>query len=192
MVRELHALGVRPIRMLTGDNSTTALQISQRLGIDEWEADLLPEDKVRLVRQMRESMAANPSATKYPGVAFIGDGVNDAPALASADVAIAIGSIGSDAALESADIVLLSDDLNCVPWSVALARRSRSILRFNIAMAMAVIVLMGLATLIGSLFGFEVPMSIGVIAHEGGTLAVVANSLRLLWVRGVAASHPAT
>lgn len=184
MIRELHAMSVRPVVMLTGDNEVTARHLAERLGIDRWHADLLPEDKVRLVREIKEEQQR--TAGKFPSVAFIGDGVNDAPALASADVAIAIGSIGSDAALESSDIVLLNDDLACVPWAIRLARRARSILRFNITIAMSVIILMGLATLIGSRTGMQVPMSVGVIAHEGGTLFVVANALRMLWDRGVA------
>jgi Cd2+/Zn2+-exporting ATPase len=172
--------------MLTGDNPVTAEFIAIRVGIDRWHADLMPEHKVRLLRELKAERQRDPSnGRRYPAVAFIGDGVNDAPALAAADVAVAIGSIGSDAALESSDIVLLNDDLACVPWAMLLARRARSILRFNIAVAMAVIILMGLATLIGSRTGLTVPMSVGVVAHEGGTLFVVVNALRLLWTPGV-------
>jgi Cd2+/Zn2+-exporting ATPase len=111
--------------------------------------------------------------------------VNDAPALAAADVSVGIGSIGSDAALESADIVLLSDDLAAVPWAVRLARRARVTVKVNLIFALSVIGLMGLATLVGSLIGRPVPLSIGVLAHEGGTILVVANSLRLLMFPGV-------
>jgi Cd2+/Zn2+-exporting ATPase len=107
--------------------------------------------------------------------------VNDAPALAAADVAVAIGSIGSDAALESADIVLLNDDLAAVGWAVGLARRARRTVTVNLSFAIGVIVCMGVATLVGSLVGVRVPLGVGVLAHEGGTLLVVANSLRLLW-----------
>jgi Cd2+/Zn2+-exporting ATPase len=181
MIEELHALRIRPVVMLTGDNATTARLIAERVGVDRWHADLLPEDKVRLLRELKAERRS-PSG-RFPAVAFIGDGVNDAPALAAADVAVAIGSIGSDAALESSDIVLLNDDLMCVPWAIRLSRRARAILRFNIIVAMAVIVLMSLATLIGSRVGFTVPMSVGVVAHEGGTLFVVANALRMLWMR---------
>ncbi len=173
LVRDLHALGIRPVRMLTGDNRFTAQRVAQALGIDRFDAELLPEDKVRAVREMK-------SAGR---VAVIGDGVNDAPAMVAADVSIAIGSIGSDAALESADIVLLSDDLGMVPWAVALARRARATVRENIAFALSVIVAMAVATLTLSLSDWRMPLSLGVLAHEGGTLLVVVNSLRLLWFR---------
>lgn len=199
LVRRLHELGVYPVRMLTGDNRATADFVGKLLGLDSWDAELLPEDKVRIVREMREERKApgwKPASGTGAsgrgrirrGVAFIGDGVNDAPALAAADVAIGIGSIGSDAALESSDIVLLSDDLEAAPWAMRLARRARSILRFNIILALSVIIIMGLATLVGSRIGMDVPMSLGVVAHEGGTLLVVLNSLRLLWSPGVEAA----
>jgi len=190
LVRQLHGLGVKPVRMMTGDNRVTAEQIARRLGLDRWDAELLPEDKVRLLHETKREQRERARASRWPnrvlpGVAFIGDGVNDAPALAAADVAIGIGSIGSDAALESSDIVLLNDDLECVPWAMRLARRARGILGFNIVSAMGVIVVMGLWTLVGSRIGRGLEMWQGVIAHEGGTLLVVLNSLRLLWARGV-------
>ncbi len=180
MVRSLGGLGVAPVRMMTGDSPAAAEHIASQVGIDVWDASLLPEDKVRLMRETKEELRDR----TQPGVAFIGDGVNDAPALAAADVAIGIGSIGSDAALESSDIVLLSDDLAGVPWALRLARRARGILRFNIVFALAVIIGMGIATLVGSLTGWTVEMWVGVLAHEGGTLFVVLNSLRLLWAPG--------
>lgn len=179
-LEELRAIGISPIVMLTGDTSTTAAHVARDLAIDQVLADLLPEDKVRHVQEIKTIQRAN---TARPGVAFVGDGVNDAPALASADVALAIGSIGSDAALESSDIVLLNDDLSCVPWAIRLARRARALLRFNIAAAMSVILLMGVVTLVGSLVEFQVPMWLGVAAHEGGTLFVVLNAMRLLWMK---------
>ncbi len=178
LVRRLHDLGVRPVRMLTGDNRATAEHVARDLGIDQVDAELLPEDKVRIVR----SMKAEPG--RAGGVAVIGDGVNDAPALALADASIAVGSIGSDAALESADIVLLSDDLGVVPWAMELARRARAIVRVNLIFAISVIAVMATLTVVGSAWGGRVPMSAGVLAHEGGTLLVVANSLRLLLRRG--------
>jgi len=183
LVMNLHGLGIRPVRMLTGDNSVTAAYVAGQLGIDQWDAELLPEDKVRIVEEMKAAahQHGSGSAAKHKrGVGVIGDGVNDAPALAAADVSIAIGSIGSDAALESADIVLLNDDLMVVPWAVRLARRARGIVMFNIALALSIIGGMGLAVLIGSRVGWDIPLPIAVLAHEGGTLLVVLNSLRLL------------
>jgi Cd2+/Zn2+-exporting ATPase len=189
LVERLHALGVRPVRMLTGDNALTAAHIAREVGIDEWEAELLPHDKVRIVREMKGA-APRRRDGRRSGVGVIGDGVNDAPALAAADVSIAIGSIGSDAALESADIILLSDDLAAVPWAIRLARRTRGIVLFNILFALGVIVGMATMTLVGSRIGFRVPLTAAVIAHEGGTLLVVANSLRLLLATGVPRETP--
>lgn len=188
MVRTLHDLGVRPVRMLTGDHETTARHVAERVGIDRFDAGLLPEDKVRLLGEMKAQAATSPSTRR--GVGVIGDGVNDAPALAAADVSIAIGSIGSDAALESADIVLLNDDLRVVPWGVKLARRTRGIVKFNIVLALGIIAFMAVLTLAGSLSNFNVPLPMAVLAHEGGTLLVVANSLRLLLARGPIGAVP--
>lgn len=180
LVDHLHSLGVRPVKMLTGDNRTTAAFVAKELGLDEFEAELMPADKLRLVQEIKQRLAAEGRGRKKGGVAVIGDGVNDAPALAAADVSIAIGSIGSDAALESADIVLLNDDLSAVGWAMALARRARRTVTVNLAFALGVIFVMGVATLVGSAIGRRVPLGVGVLAHEGGTLLVVANSLRLL------------
>ncbi|MBX3387939.1 MAG: cation-translocating P-type ATPase [Phycisphaeraceae bacterium] len=183
LVKELHNLGVRPVKMLTGDNRTTAERVAKSLGIDEFGADLLPQDKLDAVAALKEELKYRAQTRGGPmrGVAVIGDGVNDAPALAAADVSMAIGSIGSDAALESADIVLLSDDLSAVPWAVKLARRARATVRANLVFALGIIAVMGVATLIGSLLRHPVALGLGVVAHEGGTLLVVLNSLRLLW-----------
>lgn len=177
LVSRLHEIGVRPIRMLTGDDEIVARRIADELGLDDYRAQLLPGQKVEEVRALQ----AGPDGGEPVRVAVIGDGVNDAPALAAADVSIAVGSIGSDAALESADIVLLSDDLGRVPWAVRLARATRRTIAVNLAFAGGVIVAMGMVVVIGSLFGLRVPMALGVVAHEGGTVVVVVNSLRLLW-----------
>lgn len=184
LVTRFHALGVKPVKMLTGDNKVTAERVATSLGLDAFEAEMLPQDKLDAVARLKNDLKhrAQTTGDSHLGVAVIGDGVNDAPALAAADVSVAIGSIGSDAALESADIVLLADDLGTVPWAVALARRARGTVRANIIFALSVIGLMGLATLVGSLTGHRVPLGVGVLAHEGGTLLVVLNSLRLLWI----------
>lgn len=199
LVDGLHELGVRPVRMLTGDNSMTAAHVAAQLGIDEWEAELLPQDKVRIMQAMRSPRRQSDSPGLFAmlaaltpagsqriarGVGVIGDGVNDAPALAAAYVSIAIGSIGSDAALETADIVLLNEDLTAVPWATSLARRTRSIVLFNIILALSIIVLMGALTLILTMWDVIMPLPAAVVAHEGGTLLVVLNSLRLLMVGG--------
>jgi Cd2+/Zn2+-exporting ATPase len=186
LVEKLHALRVRPVRMLTGDNRRTAEKVAASLNLDRVDAELMPEDKLKAVAEMKAQAAQEAAGSGvYRGVAVIGDGVNDAPALAAADVSIAIGSIGSDAALESADIVLLSDDLASVPWAVELAWRARRTVKTNFTFALGIIILMAIATLAGSLWGLVVPMWMGVLAHEGGTLLVVANSLRLLGHRGM-------
>jgi Cd2+/Zn2+-exporting ATPase len=171
----LHQINITPVRMLTGDNASTAHRVGASIGLDQVDADLLPEDKLRIISTMK---------SQGRRVAFVGDGVNDAPALATAHVSMAIGTIGTAAALESADIVLLSENLSPIPWSIELARACRRIVKLNITIAIGIIVLMGLATLTGSAIGREVPMSIGVIAHEGGTVVVVLNSLFLLAIRG--------
>lgn len=181
LARSLASLGIAPVRMLTGDSEKAASRIASDLGIPEWHADLLPAEKVEHVGAMKREMKRR----RDHGVAFIGDGVNDAAALAAADVSIAMGTIGSDAALENADIVLLGDDLSALPWAIRLARRSRATLRFNLSLALAVIGGMGAWVLIGSRLDLDVPLWLGVIAHEGGTLLVVANALRLLAVRGI-------
>lgn len=184
LVKELHALNVRPVRMLTGDNRFTAQRVAEQLELDQFDAELMPQDKLAAVAQMKQQQKDLAKGRPPHGVAVIGDGVNDAPALAAADLGIAIGSIGSDAALESADIVLLSDELTAVPWAVRLARAARRTVFANLTLAIGIIVLMAIATLIGSYINRPIPLSLGVLAHEGGTLLVVANSLRLLWYKG--------
>ena len=176
LVSRLHAIGVKPVRMLTGDNALTARRVAESIGIDRFDAELLPEDKLKIIRSMRQE--------DHLRVGVIGDGVNDAPALASADASIAIGGIGAAAALESADSVLLTDDLSSIPWVIRLARQTSRIITFNIFFALSVIASMILITIVGSLMERHVPMSFGVLAHEGGTILVVANSLRLLFVKG--------
>jgi Cd2+/Zn2+-exporting ATPase len=177
LVERLHLLGVRPVVMLTGDNKQTGQAVARQLGLDEVHAEQLPADKVNHVHRLK-------GAGKAVGV--IGDGVNDAPALAAADVSIAIGSIGSDAALESADIVLLSDDLSAVPWAVSLARRVRRTIAINLTVALGAMGVMAVGVIVGSLYGKQMPLWMGVIGHEGGTLLVVAHSLLILTKGSVA------
>jgi Zn2+/Cd2+-exporting ATPase len=187
LVPRLHELDVRPVVMLTGDNRLTAAQVAETLKLDEFHAELLPGDKVAQVQRLKQQARADGGSGggSRTGVGVIGDGVNDAPALAAADVAIGIGSIGSDAALENADIVLLNDDLSAVPWAVGLARRTRRTIAINLVFALGAIVIMACAVVIGSLYGWQMPLWMGVLGHEGGTLLVVAHSLLLLVHRGV-------
>jgi Cd2+/Zn2+-exporting ATPase len=178
LVEGLHALGIRPVVMLTGDNAATAARVAEDLRLDRWRAEMLPEEKMEAVRALRAEVRAERGP--WAGVGVIGDGVNDAPALSAADVSIAIGSIGSDAALESADIVLMGEHLGAAPWAVGLARRARRTIAINLAFALAAIGIMAVAAVAGSRVGLTLPLWMGVLGHEGGTLLVVAHSLALL------------
>jgi Cd2+/Zn2+-exporting ATPase len=167
--RQLQAVGVERVDMLTGDHPTIAARLAEELDIEFFEAGLLPEDKVKHIERLRAEQQTNGS------LAVIGDGVNDAPALAVADVGLAMGRIGADAALETADVILLHDDLDRVPWSFGLARRVKRTIIANLAFATFVIVFLAAWTIATGM-----PLSMGVLGHEGSTLLVVANSLRLL------------
>jgi Cd2+/Zn2+-exporting ATPase len=162
---QLHALGIEKVLMLTGDSRYVAQAVADKIGIDDVRAELLPGSKEGIVRELA---ALGP-------VAMVGDGVNDAPALASGNLGIAMGAAGSDVALETADVVLMSDDLLKLPWMIKLSRRARRVVWQNILFAMGVIVM-----LVASVFLFDLPLPLGVVGHEGSTLIVVANGLRLL------------
>lgn len=159
--------GVEKIVMMTGDRLPVALRIGEELGLkpDEIHADMLPEDKVAMVSDL----------TEMGRVAFVGDGVNDAAALARADVGIAMGAAGSDVALQAADVALLSEDMSRLADAHRLARRTAIIIRQNLTFAMGAMAVL----VIGGLF-FELPLPLAVIGHEGGTVLVVLNGLRLL------------
>jgi len=163
----LRAAGIGQIAMMTGDRRPVALRIGAELGLapDEVHADLLPEDKVRLVSDL---------AAKGR-VAFVGDGVNDAAALARADVGIAMGAAGSEVALQAADVALLSDDMAQLAAAQRLAQRTARVIRQNLIFAIGAMVVL----VVGGLF-FALPLPLAVIGHEGGTLLVVLNGLRLL------------
>lgn len=169
IVRSLKAAGVRHVAMLTGDNATVAAVVARETGVDEYVADLLPEQKVDAIRRLR---------AQHGAVLMVGDGVNDAPALAAADVGAAMGAAGSDVALETADLVLMADDLANVPYALRLSRKARRVVWQNVAFALGVIVL-----LVAGVFGLGLTLPLGVIGHEGSTLVVVANGLRLLFMR---------
>ena len=169
VVARLRELGVGRVVMITGDNARVAAAVAQACGIDEVHADLLPHDKVRIVSRLKEAGRT----------AMIGDGVNDAPALATADVGIAMGAAGTDVAMETADVVLMSDALDSIPFTLALSRRTRRVVFQNLAFALGVIVV-----LIISALGFQLPLPLGVVGHEGSTVLVCLNGLRLLGFRG--------
>ena len=176
-IAELHALGVREIVMLTGDNTASAHAVAREVGIDTVRAGLLPADKVAEI----EALGA-----RHATVAMIGDGVNDAPAMARASFGIAMGAIGSDAAIETADVALMSDEIERLPWLVRHARRTLSVIRWNIGFSLGLKALFVLLTALGiaTLWG-------AIAADVGATLLVVANALRLLDGRADAAAEPA-
>jgi Cd2+/Zn2+-exporting ATPase len=166
----LRALDVSPIVMLTGDNKGVAQAVASEVGVDTFRADLLPEDKVTAIKEL---------VAQHGNVGMVGDGVNDAPALAHATIGIAMGAAGTAAALEAADVALMGDDLGQLPFAVALARQTRAIIRQNLVASLFVIALLIMATTTGL-----VGMGPAVIVHEGSTLLVIANALRLLTFRG--------
>lgn len=162
---QLRNLGIRKFLILTGDLEGVARSVASKLNIDRYYAELLPEEKVELVKKIAEEET----------VAMVGDGVNDAPALASSHLGIAMGAVGTDVALETADVVLMADDLTKLPYLISLSRRARKVVWQNIIFSLSVI-----AVLVLSVFLFELPLPLGVVGHEGSTLIVVLNGLRLL------------
>jgi Cd2+/Zn2+-exporting ATPase len=165
-VQALHKAGIAHTIMLTGDNPQAAAAIAAQAGLSEVRAGLLPEQKLSAIEALVE---------QYQQVAMVGDGVNDAPALANATVGIAMGGAATDVALETADVALMGDDLARLPFAVALGRATRRIIMQNLAIALGVI-----ALLIGASLTGLVSIGAAVILHEGSTLVVVANALRLL------------
>jgi Cd2+/Zn2+-exporting ATPase len=166
VLAHLRRAGIGRLVMITGDNQGTASTVARELGLDDFRAELLPEEKVAVVRAL---------AAEHGRVAMIGDGINDAPALAAADVGIAMGAAGSDVAIETADIALMSDDLTRIPWLIGHARRTLRVIKQNIAFALGlkllfiVLAFAGLATL-----------WMAIAADMGASLLVIANALRLL------------
>lgn len=165
-VDDLRAAGIEHVVMLTGDNRGTAEAIAKETGVDEIYAELLPADKVKKVEEVVQ---------KYGTVAMVGDGVNDAPAMGRATIGMAMGAIGTDAAIETADIALMSDDLSKLPWLITHSRRALSVIRQNIVFALGVKAVFMVLTLAG-----HSSMWAAVAADSGATLLVVANALRLL------------
>ncbi|HML21085.1 MAG TPA: heavy metal translocating P-type ATPase [Aggregatilinea sp.] len=166
IVQDLHRAGVKRVVMLTGDNVSVGQRIAQMAGVDEVRAELMPGDKAAMMTTLEN---------EFGPVAMVGDGVNDAPALAAATVGIAMGAAGTDVALETADVVLMGDHLEAIPYAIRLSRRARRVVWENIIFALSVIVI-----LLISAFVIELPLPLGVLGHEGSTVIVVLNGLRLL------------
>ncbi|MGC1309346.1 MAG: heavy metal translocating P-type ATPase [Phormidesmis sp.] len=162
----LKRVGVATTVMLTGDNAATAQSVAQAVGVDQVHSNLLPEDKVNIVKKLQQ---------QYRTVAMVGDGINDAPALAQASVGIAMGGTGSDMALETADIVLMADRLEKLEQAIRLGVKSQQIIKQNIALALTSVVFLIIANFFGDL-----TLPAGVLGHEGSTLLVTLNGLRLL------------
>ena len=165
-IDSLRKAGVRRFLMMTGDNEQTARAVAQRLGIEEYRAELLPDDKVKAVQELVASGQR---------VAFVGDGVNDGPALAAADVGIAMGAAGTDVALETADIALMSDDLSHLPFAIRLSRKTSTIIKQNIAFSISIKAVFLVLAMIG-----VATLWMAVAADMGASLAVIANGLRVL------------
>jgi Cd2+/Zn2+-exporting ATPase len=162
----LRRLGLRRSVILTGDHERVARAVAQKLGADDVRAGLLPDQKVVELGLLAKSGGL---------VAMIGDGVNDAPALAAASVGIAMGGAGTDVALEVADVVLMRDDLKALPLAVWISRQARRRVRQNMTFAFAMIAVLVISTF------FSLPLWLGVLGHEGSTVLVVLNGLRILW-----------
>ena len=165
-VAALRREGVRHVALVTGDNAAVAQAVADAVGVDTVEAAALPERKVEIVRDLTETVGP---------VAMVGDGVNDAPGLAAASVGIAMGAAGTDAALETADVVLMGDDLDALAWAVGLSRRARRTLAVNLGVS-----LLAIAVMVVLILTVGLPLPVSVVGHEGSTVLVSLNGLRLL------------
>jgi len=167
VIKALHEIGIRRMIMISGDNQKVADAVARAIGLDEARGDLMPDDKVETIKSLRAEAK----------VAMVGDGVNDAPAMANATVGIAMGAAGSDVALETADVALMADNLNHLPFAVALSRSTSAIIRQNLWFSLGVVAFLVPATILGLGIGPAVAV------HEGSTVVVVFNALRLLAFR---------
>lgn len=165
-LRQLRALGVQKIVMLTGDNRRAAQSVAEAVGVDEVHAELLPEEKLRIIEELEQ---------KVGPVLMVGDGVNDAPALAKATIGAAMGGVGSDVAMETADLVLMADELERLPDALRLARKARRTVVQNLLFAAGVITVLVIAVLFNAL-----TLPLAVVGHEGSTILVAFNGIRLL------------
>jgi Cd2+/Zn2+-exporting ATPase len=165
VMAQLRELGIERLVMISGDNQQVADAVARTVGLTEAKGDLMPEQKVETIKALRE---------RHGKVAMVGDGVNDAPAMANATVGIAMGAAGSDVALEAADVALMGDDLSQLPFAVGLSRRTRRVIKQNLWVSLGVVAVLIPATILGLNIGTAV------LFHEGSTLLVVINALRLL------------
>ncbi len=164
MLDRLRGMGIERMIMISGDNQKVADAVANAVGLDEAWGDLMPSDKVDAIRRLRDEMS----------VAMVGDGVNDAPAMANATVGIAMGAAGSDVALETADVALMADNLNHLPFAIGLSRMTNQIIRQNVWFSLGMVLFLIPAAILGLKMGPAVAL------HEGSTLVVVLNALRLL------------
>jgi len=167
VIAQLRKMGIRRMVMISGDNQRVAEAVARQIGLDEVRGDLMPEDKVEAIKRL----------SREEKVAMVGDGVNDAPAMAGATVGIAMGAAGSDVALETADVALMADDLNHLPFAVGLSRQAGRVIKQNLWMSLGMVAFLIPATILGLDIGPAVAL------HEGSTLVVVFNALRLLAYR---------
>jgi len=176
VIASLRMLGIQRMIMLSGDNQQVADAVAKEVGIDEAWGDLMPAEKVEAIKKLSEQ----------GGVAMVGDGVNDAPAMANATVGIAMGAAGSDVALETADVALMGDDLDHLPFAVGLSRQTSRIIRQNLWLSLGMVTFLVPATIFGLRLGPAV------LLHEGSTLLVVLNALRLLGYQAKESGNGAT
>lgn len=169
-LKRLKAIGITKMIMLTGDHQEVANAISNQIGLTEAKGNLLPEDKVAAIQELKQ---------RDSKIAMVGDGVNDAPAMANSTVGIAMGAAGSDVALETADIALMSDKIENLPFVIGLSRASKRIIKQNLVISLGVVALLVPATIYG---WASIGIAVGI--HEGSTLVVVLNALRLLGYNG--------
>jgi Cd2+/Zn2+-exporting ATPase len=166
VIKQLKAIGLKKIVMLTGDDQRTAQAIARQVGLEHFEAELLPEDKLKAIRKLQHEGHV---------VAMVGDGINDAPALAAADIGIAMGAAGTDVAIETADIALMADDLSKIPEAIRISKATLLNIRQNVTVALLVVT----GLLLGVLLG-RVHMAGGMLVHEASVLIVILNGMRLL------------